>query len=73
MRMEKAKEYLQTGSYTVKAVAGMVGYNNELSFSRAFLKYEGVRPSAYMELFRLGQSGKEGKKEEKKDEGDDYK
>lgn len=73
MRMEKAKEYLQTGSYTVKAVAGMVGYNNELSFSRAFLKYERVRPSAYMELFRLGQAGKEGKKEEKKDEDDDYK
>ena len=59
LRMEKAKEYLRAGRYTVKVVAGMVGYNNELSFSRAFQKYEGIRPSIYAELSRTKEKGEE--------------
>lgn len=52
LRMEKAKEYLQMQKYRIKEIAGMVGYQNELSFSNAFQKYEGIRPSQFMQFCR---------------------
>lgn len=55
LRMEKAKEYLLTQKYTVKAIADMVGYQSDISFSRAFLKYEGIRPSGYAEYAKKQQ------------------
>lgn len=61
LRMEKAKEYLQTQKYRIKEIAGMVGYQNELSFSNAFQKYEGIRPSQFMQFCREAEQ-----KEEKK-------
>lgn len=71
-RMEKAKVYFQTGRYTVKAVAGMVGYGNELSFSRAFQKYEGIRPSVFIELHgNENEAAEDKKKGDKKYENDD--
>lgn len=53
LRMEAAKEYLKTGEYTIKVVSRMVGYNNEVSFSRAFNKYEGIRPSEYIRFINM--------------------
>lgn len=47
IRMEKAKEYLAGGTYKIAEVANMVGYENVLSFKRAFLRYVGVSPREY--------------------------
>lgn len=47
IRMENAKELLKAGFYDVATIASMVGYENEYSFKRAFLRYEGVRPKEF--------------------------
>lgn len=49
LRMEKAKLLLQSDYYDIKTIAAMVGYDNEYSFKRAFLRYEDVRPRDYAE------------------------
>ncbi len=48
-RIEKAKEFLKEKSLSVNEVAQKVGYENEASFKRAFYRYEGVRPKAYID------------------------
>ena len=45
--MEKAKEYLRETEIPVAEVARKVGYENELSFKRAFVRYEGIKPREY--------------------------
>lgn len=45
VRMEKARELLDTRQYTVKEVSRMVGYLSEKHFSRNFKKYFGENPS----------------------------
>ncbi|MBQ2614946.1 MAG: helix-turn-helix transcriptional regulator [Clostridia bacterium] len=50
VRMERAKSILSITDYTVDKVAVMVGYTNSRSFSRAFLKYEGISPGKYKEM-----------------------
>ena len=47
IRMEKAKEYLRETEIPVAEVARKVGYENELSFKRAFVRYEGIKPREY--------------------------
>ncbi len=47
LRIEKAKEYLQDLSMTINEVSKLVGYENDLSFRRAFIRYEGVSPREY--------------------------
>ncbi len=47
LRMEKAKELLKDIGYDVENIASAVGYENEYSFKRAFLRYEGIRPRDY--------------------------
>lgn len=47
IRMEKAKEYLRTMDAPIAEVARRVGYENELSFKRAFVRYEGIKPREY--------------------------
>lgn len=49
IRMEKAKEYLRGSDAPIAEVARQVGYENELSFKRAFVRYEGIRPKEYRE------------------------
>ena len=50
VRMEKAKELLSSGIYSVQATAEAVGYLDANYFCRAFKRYTGSTPSKY----RLG-------------------
>jgi len=47
IRMDKAKELLLNTDESVAKISRRVGYENELSFKRAFLRYEGIRPKEY--------------------------
>lgn len=47
IRMEKAKEYLQSSKFAVQDIAQMVGYENPNYFSRLFKKYCGEAPAYY--------------------------
>ena len=47
-RMDKAKLLLRNGAYNVKAVAKLVGYENQLHFSGEFKKNVGVAPMEYI-------------------------
>ncbi|MDO4620880.1 MAG: helix-turn-helix domain-containing protein [Lachnospiraceae bacterium] len=46
-RMHKAAQLLMTGEYSVKEVASMVGYEDQLTFSKAFKKKFEISPSYY--------------------------
>ena len=48
-RMEYACHLLRTTSDTMQSIANQVGYENEFSFKRAFIRYTGIRPKDYME------------------------
>ena len=50
--MEKAKEYLRVSEAPIAEVSRQVGYENELSFKRAFIRYEGIRPREYRQQQR---------------------
>ena len=45
--MEKAKELLITGHYTVSEIAYECGFENVYYFSNVFKKIVGVSPTAY--------------------------
>ena len=45
VRIQKAKELLESGEYTVGEVSEAVGYTDALGFSKIFKKYVGVSPS----------------------------
>ena len=47
IRLQHAKVYLSTTSQTMDAIAQRVGYQNTLTFARAFKRYEGVTPGAF--------------------------
>ena len=47
LRMEKAKELILTGRYTVSDIAGMCGFDNVYYFSSVFKKSVGVSPKKY--------------------------
>lgn len=48
LRMEKAKQLFQKGNNRVYEVCYAVGYNSAENFSRAFKRYAGISPSAYL-------------------------
>ncbi len=52
IRMQRAAKLLTLSDRTVETIAGEVGYKNPFSFSTAFLKWMGVRPSAYRQLHK---------------------
>lgn len=52
-RIRHAKEYLSTTNETVDAIALRVGYQNTLTFARAFKRYEGVTPGAFRSTQQL--------------------
>lgn len=56
VRIEKAKELLRTTDGTMSSVARQVGYSNEFSFKRAFIRYTGVRPKDYANNNRTDQT-----------------
>ena len=47
LRMRRAVELLTSSSDKVETVAGAVGYDNPFTFSNAFKRWTGRRPSAY--------------------------
>lgn len=49
VRINKAKAVMAEQKYTLEELAGRVGYTNERSFRRAFVKITGETPSVYME------------------------
>jgi AraC-like DNA-binding protein len=46
VRMSAALRYLQTSHLSIERIAGMVGYSDQATFSRAFLKWHGETPDA---------------------------
>ena len=46
-RMEKAEELLATTGDTINQIAALVGYEDALTFSKAFHKKNGISPSVY--------------------------
>lgn len=51
-RVEKAKELFDQGMLDVIAVGQQVGYENEVTFKRAFVKLEGMTPREYVKTRR---------------------
>jgi len=49
-RMDKAKLLLQDPSLKIPAIAQMVGYENDYSFRRAFLRYVGCKVQEYRQM-----------------------
>ena len=49
IRMEKAKELLETTEYSMKEICSMVGYSDPNYFSRSFKKNVGVTPTEFKE------------------------
>lgn len=46
-RMNKAKEYMEVGTYQMKEIASMVGYDDYTQFSKMFKKVTGFSPAHY--------------------------
>jgi AraC-like DNA-binding protein len=46
-RIEKAKHYFEAGNSNVVQVARLVGYDNEVTFKRAFMRLEAITPRKY--------------------------
>jgi len=47
LRMRKAAELLSSTDYTVEGIANEIGYDSPFTFSNAFLRWTGRRPSEY--------------------------
>lgn len=47
-RMERAVMYMQTTEIALPELAGMTGYDNPQSFSKAFKRYFGISPKMYL-------------------------
>lgn len=47
LRMERARELLATTSYSVKEIAGILGYDDPLYFSRVFKAVNQTTPTKY--------------------------
>ncbi|MBR5535024.1 MAG: helix-turn-helix transcriptional regulator [Clostridia bacterium] len=50
LRIENAQMLLETTSYSVNEISSIVGYENQLYFSRLFKKMKGVAPTEYRKL-----------------------
>lgn len=56
LRMQRAKKELLSGFRSIREIAEDCGYPNAKFFSTSFLKYEGLTPSAYRNLYASGYS-----------------
>ena len=52
-RMERAVMYMQTEEANLVALAGMLGYENDQSFSKSFKKHFGISPKAYLNELQM--------------------
>ena len=55
MRMEAARELLETTGTSVKSIADQCGFGDEERMRRAFLRLTGITPSDYRQRFRMHQ------------------
>jgi hypothetical protein len=53
LRIEEAKQLLETGSANVDAIAREVGYEDMASFRRLFRRLAGMTPGDYRRKFRV--------------------
>lgn len=51
LRMQRATKELLGSVKTIQQIAAECGYNNAKFFSTAFMKYEGISPSAYRNMY----------------------
>ena len=58
-RLYNSRQYLLSGSYTLRNVAKIAGYANEFSFSKAFRKRFGMPPSEYRKSMLNGATEKD--------------
>jgi AraC-like DNA-binding protein/DNA gyrase inhibitor GyrI len=56
-RVERAVMYMQTEEMNLTKLAGMVGYDNPQSFSKAFKKQFGISPKAYIDKLQVKLEG----------------
>ena len=56
-RVEHAKQLFKQGNYNVVEVAKQSGYENEVTFKRAFVKNEGITPREYVKRKRMENGG----------------
>ena len=54
LRMQRAKKELLSGFRSIREIAEECGYTNAKFFSTSFLKYEGITPSAFRNLYASG-------------------
>ena len=52
LKIERAKELLTSGLYTVSDVAELSGFHDESYFSREFKKHSGKTPKEYVKASR---------------------
>ncbi len=50
LKIENAQMLLETTNYSVNEISSIVGYDNQLYFSRIFKKHKGVSPTEYRKL-----------------------
>src|SRR5690606_7013358 len=55
LRIEEAKQLLETTDATAEAIGHEVGYGDPASFRRLFLRLTGMTPAGYRRKFRLPQ------------------
>jgi transcriptional regulator GlxA family with amidase domain len=53
LRVEEAKQMLETGAMVVDAIGRAVGYENAASFRRLFRRLTGMPPGDYRRRFRV--------------------
>lgn len=56
IRIQKAMELIQEGTYSVKEIAGMVGYNDQSYFSKVFKKITGQAPGEYRNIITFSEN-----------------
>ena len=52
LRLEKAKEYLIDTDLSILMISQLVGYEQQSSLARLFIKHQELSPSAYRKKYR---------------------
>lgn len=53
LRLEKSKEYLINTDLSLLMIAQLIGYEQQSSLTRLFIKHEGLSPSSYRKRYRV--------------------
>jgi two-component system response regulator YesN len=63
IKIEKAKQLLCNPNIKIMDIAGLIGYENERTFTRIFKKLEGMTPTAFRERVVLDGGGRQSESE----------